>query len=239
MPNTATTPHHNCFTALFPGPPGWAGARRKLLLDFMVLGRITRGIHTDNPDGRHSIRTNQQSTSINPPIFTPDVLPAATVQIYPGLGQTQGYTGFHTPVAWFGQIQQTHAKYSISLKVRVSKFCSLCNYCHFNYHHHNHFAALFPGPPGWAGARRELLDFMVQGEINRGRHTDHPAGRHSIRTNQCPPPPSPHYLYRPDVLPAAQPTVSKHWRHFHYWQRKCYVPSLNKHEFKSISYPQI
>jgi len=33
--------------------------------------------------------------------------------------------------------------------------------------------------------------FMVQGKINRGRHTDHSAGRHSIRTNQCPPPPSP------------------------------------------------
>jgi len=78
-------------------------------------------------------------------------------------------------------------------------------------HHHNHFTALFPGPPGWAGARRELLDFMVQGKINRGRHTDHPAGCHSIRTNQCPPPPSP-IFYRPDALPAAQPTVSKHWR---------------------------
>jgi len=26
--------------------------------------------------------------------------------------------------------------------------------------------------------------FMMQGKINRGRHTDHPAGRHSIRTNQ-------------------------------------------------------
>ena len=51
---------------------------------------------------------------------------------------------------------------------------------------------LFPGPPGWAGARREHLDFMVQGKINRGRHTDHPAGRHSIRiSNQCPPPTSP------------------------------------------------
>ena len=50
----------------------------------------------------------------------------------------------------------------------------------------------FRDHPGWAGARRELLvDFMVQGEINRGRHTDHPAGRHSIRTNQCPHPPSP------------------------------------------------
>jgi len=69
----------------------------------------------------------------------------------------------------------------------------------------------FPGPPGWVGARRELMDFMVQGEINRGRHTDHPAGRHSIRTNQCPPPLSPHIFYRPDALPAAQPTVSKHW----------------------------
>ena len=50
--------------------------------------------------------------------------------------------------------------------------------------HHNHrnrFTALFPGPPGWAGARRKLLDFMLQGNINRGRYTDHPAGRHSIR----------------------------------------------------------
>jgi len=57
-------------------------------------------------------------------------------------------------------------------------------------HIHNRFTALSSGSPGWAGARRELMDFMVQGKINRGRHTDHPAGRHSIRTNQCPPPPS-------------------------------------------------
>ena len=41
--------------------------------------------------------------------------------------------------------------------------------------HNNCFTALFPGPPGWAGARRELLDFTVQGKINRGRHTDHTA----------------------------------------------------------------
>jgi len=52
----------------------------------------------------------------------------------------------------------------------------------------------------------------VQGKINRGRHVDHPARRHSIWTNQCPPPPSCHIFYRPDALPAAQPTVSKHWR---------------------------
>ena len=72
--------------------------------------------------------------------------------------------------------------------------------------------ALFRGPPGWVSARRELLDFIVQGKINRGRHTDHPAGRHAIRTNQCLLPPSPHIFCRPDVLPPAQPTASKHWR---------------------------
>ena len=72
--------------------------------------------------------------------------------------------------------------------------------------HHNRFTSLFPGPPGWAGARRGLLDFMVQGKINRGRHTDHPAGRHSIRTNQCPPPPSPHFLQA--GCPSCRPTNS-------------------------------
>jgi len=56
----------------------------------------------------------------------------------------------------------------------------------------------------------ELLDFMVQEKINRGRHTNHPAGRHSIRTNQCPPPPCSPFFYRMDALPAAQPTASKH-----------------------------
>jgi len=40
----------------------------------------------------------------------------------------------------------------------------------------------------------------VQGNINRGRHTDHPAGCHSNRTNHCPPPPSCHIFYRPDAL---------------------------------------
>jgi len=68
------------------------------------------------------------------------------------------------------------------------------------------FTALIPGPPGWAGARRELLDFTVQGKINRGRHTDHPAGRHSICTNQCQPPPSPQFLQA--RCPSCRPTNS-------------------------------
>jgi len=33
------------------------------------------------------------------------------------------------------------------------------------HHHHNSFMALFLGSPGWAGARRELLEFMVKGRL--------------------------------------------------------------------------
>jgi len=68
---------------------------------------------------------------------------------------------------------------------------------------HNRFAALFPGPPGWAGARRELLDSVVQGKINGGRHNDHLDGWHSIRTNQCPPPAS-HFMQA--GCPSCHPT---------------------------------
>jgi len=80
------------------------------------------------------------------------------------------------------------------------------------------FYSPFPGPPGWAGARRELLVFMVPGKINRGKHTDHPARCHSIRTNQCPPSPSP-IFYKPDALPAAQPTESQ-FLYFRVYQYK-------------------
>jgi len=62
------------------------------------------------------------------------------------------------------------------------------------------------GANWWASARRELLDYMVQGKVNRGRHTDHPAGRHSIWTNQCSPPPSPHFLQA--GCPSCRPTNS-------------------------------
>ena len=59
--------------------------------------------------------------------------------------------------------------------------------------HHNHFMALFPGPHEWASARRELLDFMVQGKINRDRHTDRLARRHSIRLTSA-------YLHQPPIF---------------------------------------
>jgi len=50
-------------------------------------------------------------------------------------------------------------------------------------HTHDRFMALFPGPPKWAGARRNLVGFYGAVEDNRGRHTDCLGGRHSIQAN--------------------------------------------------------
>jgi len=48
-----TTPHHNRFTALFLGPPGWAGVRE----NFWTLW--CKGRLTEEEAGRHSIQINQ------------------------------------------------------------------------------------------------------------------------------------------------------------------------------------
>ena len=74
--------------------------------------------------------------------------------------------------------------------------------------HYNPFTALFSGTTRVSRYQKRLLNFMVQGEINRGRHTDHPAGRHSIRTNQCPPPPAPPHIFLQAGCPFCRPTNS-------------------------------
>ena len=92
--------------------------------------------------------------------------------------------------------------------------------------HHNRFTALFLGQHS-AGAKRELLDFMVQGKINRGRNTDHPDVCHSIRTNQCLPPPFPHFST--GRMPFLPPTNSvKALKDF-----VCFVCSRTKRSKKS------
>jgi len=78
-------------------------------------------------------------------------------------------------------------------------------------HHHNRFTALFPGPPRWVGARRELLGFMVQGRLTESdtltiRLVATPSRLTSAHLHRS------HLFFRPDALPAAQPTMSKHWR---------------------------
>ena len=83
----------------------------------------------------------------------------------------------------------------------------------YAYHTHTRLTALCPGLPGWAGTRKVkpiwilLKQETVSGsEIRRAICKSAPCSR-QITT------PAPHrsVFYRPDALPAAQPTASKHY----------------------------
>jgi len=52
------------------------------------------------------------------------------------------------------------------------------------YHTTTVLQPFFWDDPGELVPEDKLLDFRVQGKINRGRHTDLLAGRHSVWTNQ-------------------------------------------------------
>jgi len=78
-------------------------------------------------------------------------------------------------------------------------------------HTHTHTTILQPffrDHPGELVPEENFWTLWCKGRLTEA---DTLTGRHSIQTNQCPPPPSPHIFYGPDALPAAQPTVSKHW----------------------------
>jgi len=56
-------------------------------------------------------------------------------------------------------------------------------------HHHNHFTAFFRDHPGEPVPEENFWTLWCKGRLTEA-DTDHPAGCHSIQTNQCPPPPS-------------------------------------------------
>ena len=83
-------------------------------------------------------------------------------------------------------------------------------------HTHTHLTALFLGLPGWASKRKVKtnLDFT---EARDSEWQWNPLGHMqvctSLQTDNHTSTPPLSFFYRPDALPAAQPTVSKHWRH--------------------------
>ena len=79
---------------------------------------------------------------------------------------------------------------------------------------HTRLTALCQGLPGWAGTRKVKpiwillkqetvsgsgISWAICKSASRSRQTTMPAPHHSV-------------FYRPDALPATQPTASKHWR---------------------------
>jgi len=100
--------------------------------------------------------------------YRPDALPAVQQQHQTNDSWTMAVCGYIVCILLLLLLAQwiTWIKSRKSSSQNCSRFpdkvslvhCKGSGWCYT----HNRFTALFWGPPGWAGARRELLDFMVQ-----------------------------------------------------------------------------
>ena len=77
------------------------------------------------------------------------------------------------------------------------------------------FNGLLSVLPGWAGTRKvKLIWILLKQETVSGSGISWAVCKSAPRSRQITTP-APHHsvFYRPDALPVAQPTASKHWRH--------------------------
>ena len=82
-------------------------------------------------------------------------------------------------------------------------------------HTHTRLTALCPGLPRWAGTRKvKPIWILLKQETVSGSGIRWDICKSAPRSRQITMP-APHHsvFYRPDALPATQPTASKHWRH--------------------------
>ena len=82
-------------------------------------------------------------------------------------------------------------------------------------HTHTRLMALFPGLTRWAGTRKvKPIWILLEQETVSGSGISWAICKSAPRSRQITMP-APHHsvFYRAGALPAAQPTVSKHWRH--------------------------
>ena len=81
-------------------------------------------------------------------------------------------------------------------------------------HTHTRLTALCPGLPGWAGTRKvKPIWILLKQETVSGIGISWAICKSAPRSRQITMP-APHcsVFYRPDAVPATQPTASKHWR---------------------------
>jgi len=80
-------------------------------------------------------------------------------------------------------------------------------------HTHTRLTALFPGLPRWAGTRKaKPIWILLNQETVSGSGISWTICKSAPRSRQIIMPTSHHSVfYRPDALPAAQPTALKHW----------------------------
>ena len=97
--------------------------------------------------------------------------------------------------------------------VFLTTFESACN--RNNTHTHTRLTALFPGLPRWAATRKVIpIWILMKQETVSGSGISWAMCKSAPCSRQITMP-APHrsIFYRPNALPAAQPTASKHWRH--------------------------
>ena len=81
-------------------------------------------------------------------------------------------------------------------------------------HTHPRLTALCPGLPGWAGTRKvKPIWILLKQETVSGSGITWAICKSAPRSRQITMPATHHSVfYRPDPIPATQPTASKHWR---------------------------
>ena len=87
---------------------------------------------------------------------------------------------------------------------------------HTHTHTHTRLTALCPGLPGWAGTRKvKPIWILLKQETVGGSGISWTICKSALHSRQITTP-APHHsvFYRPDALPATQPTASKHWKHW-------------------------
>jgi len=90
----------------------------------------------------------------------------------------------------------------------------ITTHTHTHKHTHTRLAALCPGLPGWAGTRKmKPIWILLKQETVSDSGICWAICKSAPRSRQITMS-APHrsVFYRPDALPVAQPTVSKHWR---------------------------
>ena len=105
-------------------------------------------------------------------------------------------------------------------------------YLRDNTHTHTHLTALFPGLLGWAGTRKvKPISILLKQEKVSGSGISWAICKSAPHSRQITMPAlHSSVFYRPDALPATQPTASKHWRQKHWRQKRQVVHNKVLHK---------
>jgi len=106
-------------------------------------------------------------------------------------------------------------------KVLSTEIISVFNFFDYYYYYYTCLTALCPGLSGWAGTRKvKPIWILLKQETVSGSGISWAECKSATSSRQITMP-APHYsvFYRPDALPAAQPTASKHWRAELLWHK--------------------